>query len=364
MSPSGRVSRHVVVVGAGGNIGSHLVAHLARINVIEHVSLIDPDVYETTNVARQDIRPRDVGQKKVVVQARRLRELSSSLRVTALAEPVENVPLGRLRAELVLACLDSRRARQSVNQAALFLGTPWIDAGVSGENLLAGITVYEPTKGGPCLECGWSEDDYAALDADYPCSGAGGSPAPTDAPSSLGALAASLQAIECEKRLAKDPDALPPGTRVLVDARHAKHLVTTYRRNPACRIAAHDPRPVEPTDSTAELTLGEAFGLGRFRFDSARLEVEGKSFVRVLACARCHARRSVLRLVSRVSGLRRKCSSCGGEMTATGYDTVDSLALRELSSRELQRKLAALGIRGGEILSIADARRHRHFVLR
>jgi len=57
---------------------------------------------------------------------------------------VENVPLGQLRSDLILAGLDSRRARMEVNRAALRLGLPWFDAGVLGEDLLVRITRYRP----------------------------------------------------------------------------------------------------------------------------------------------------------------------------------------------------------------------------
>ena len=354
---------HVVVVGAGGNIGSHLVPHLARMAAIDHLTLVDPDVYDTTNLAGQDIRPRDVGTKKVVVQARRLREIQPGLRITVRPEPVERVPLGLLQGDMLLACLDSRGARQRVNQATLFLGTPWIDAGVSRDDLLAGITLYYATKGGPCLECCWSDDDYAALDAEYPCSPRGASAAATAAPSSLGALAASLQALECGKRLESDVDAIAPGTRILLNARHHKHVVTSYQRNPACRIATHTPRPVESPSATTSLTLGEAFGLAHFRLGTVRLRVEGKAFARALTCSRCGARSKVLQLVTDITDVHRRCRRCGSAMSGTGFDTVESIALAELTSRTLDRKLAALGLRAGDIVTILDQERERHFVL-
>ena len=50
----------VAVVGAGGNIGSHLVTHLARLPRVDEVLLVDPDVYQAENLVSQDIVEEDI----------------------------------------------------------------------------------------------------------------------------------------------------------------------------------------------------------------------------------------------------------------------------------------------------------------
>ncbi|HEY7545044.1 MAG TPA: ThiF family adenylyltransferase, partial [Blastocatellia bacterium] len=57
----------VILVGAGGNIGSHLAPHLARMPEVGRVTLIDKDFYESTNLRSQDITARDVGKSKAAV---------------------------------------------------------------------------------------------------------------------------------------------------------------------------------------------------------------------------------------------------------------------------------------------------------
>ncbi len=187
-------------IGAGGNIGSHAVVALARAGCLERVTLIDPDVYEPRNLASQDIQRRDLGRSKVEVLAQRIRRIDPSLRVEAIAERVERVPLGRLRADVIATGLDGLPARGWVNRAARRLGVPWVDAGVRAEGLLARVDVFEPTQDAACLECGWSEQERTTLDLRYPCDPPV-APAPTGAPAYLGALAASLQCAECVKLL-------------------------------------------------------------------------------------------------------------------------------------------------------------------
>jgi len=146
-------AKSIVVAGAGGNIGSHFTPHLARMREVGRVVLIDRDAYEPRNVVNQDIVSRDVKKPKVGVQARRLKEIRPDLGVAALHAPLESVPLGTWRADLIVACLDSRAARQAVNERAWRLGVPWIDSGVLGSEWLARVNVYVPGHDAPCLEC-------------------------------------------------------------------------------------------------------------------------------------------------------------------------------------------------------------------
>ena len=239
----------VVIVGAGGNIGSHLVPHLARMRQVDRVTLIDRDVYEARNVYAQDITPRDVGKPKAVVQARRLRRIRPSLHVEAISDAVERIPMGTLRSDVILSCLDSRISRQQVSQFAWRLGIPLIDAGVEAGGLLARVNVYVPGRDTPCLECAWDDRDYDALEQTYPCLGHA-EVAATNAPSSLGSLAASLQAIECLKLLDGRADQAVVGKQVLLgrdSSQPIRHLISPESQLSILwsRSLEHtDPRPV------------------------------------------------------------------------------------------------------------------------
>lgn len=158
-----------VVVAGCGNIGSHLVPHLARAPGVERVVLVDPDVYEPKNLASQDIRARDSRRRKVEVQAERLRQIRPELEVVAVADRLETLPLGHFRDAVLLGALDSRLARQQLNQAAWRVGSPWIDMAVDGASLLCRVSVFQPGVDSPCLECGWGADDYRMLPQSLTC---------------------------------------------------------------------------------------------------------------------------------------------------------------------------------------------------
>jgi molybdopterin/thiamine biosynthesis adenylyltransferase len=357
----------VVVVGAGGNVGSQLIPHLARLPKIDRIAVIDKDVYEVANLSSQEILPRDVGRRKVTVQARKLREIRPDLEVVTIHAPVETVPLGKLRADIVLTALDSRRARQHVNESVCRLAVPWIDAGVDAGALLVRVSAFMPGPDQPCMECTWDERDYAALEQRYSCHPSDHRTFSTDAPSSLGALAAALMAMECGKILSAEPDPGLFGRQILVDARHYGASVTRFRRNADCRLADHSRWRIQRLDRTPDqLTIGDALELGptNLACDAVRgLRVGTSSFVTKLACSSCGKVRSLLRTLASLDTSALRCRSCGEIMTANGFDLRERLETGRLNATTLRRTLRSVGLRPGDVFTVGAPGNENHFEL-
>jgi hypothetical protein len=249
-----------------------------------------------------------------------------------------------------------------VNQFAWRLGVPLIDAGVEAGGLLARVNVYLPGADSPCLECAWDDRDYEALEQAYPCLGFASGVAATNAPSSLGALAASLQAIECRKILSGQSDRAAVSKQVLVDAAYHKHYVTAFRRNPNCRFSGHQVWDIRRLDcSVKDLTLAQALGLVRAEAGiNGALRIEGKPFVTRLRCSDCEATRTVLRLKCSLRSSHIKCR-CGRAMISTGFDALEQLRADGVPPGALSRSLRSLGLRPGEVFSVIGDEGEFHF---
>lgn len=363
-SSPGRNGKHVVIVGIGV-IGSQVAPHVGRMSEVGRVTLVDDQSYDEGNLVSQAIDPADVGRPKATVQARRLRRMRRDLQTAAFVAPIASVPLGRLRADVILACLDSQRSRQDVNRAALRLGVPWIDAGVDGDGLLARISVFRPGNGNPCLECLMSERDYETAKHVFSCLGVREAGAPTGAPSSLGGLAASLQAIECRKLLVDGNSPPAFDHQIHIDAAGHKVFRTRFAANPACRIADHGAWRIEPlrrppSGVTLAAALELAPGVGR-RGEESSLTVEGSPFVASLTCSRCGGERSLLRHRASLGLRSLMCGRCRGAMVASGFDMRERLDGSELPACTLNRSLASLGLRIGDVFSVGAPRREKHF---
>jgi molybdopterin/thiamine biosynthesis adenylyltransferase len=356
---------HVIVVGAGV-IGSHALPHLARSPRVSHLTVIDRDRYDAGNLRTQDIDERHVGKAKAAVQARRLRRINGRIEVTGLRAAVEDVPLGALRADVIVACLDSRAARMAVNQAAWRLGVPWIDAGVDAGGLLARVRVFVPGADAPCLECAWDQAHYDAVEQRYPCA-ANTVSAPSGAPSSLGALAAALQVIECDKLLAGQSDVALIGRDVLLDARHHRHAVTEYRRNPACRMPDHAGWRISPLgERPVGTTLADVLTLGstlRGAGNGLSLGVAGQRTATALRCTACGAARQTFQLERHARATAPCCPQCGGAVTPGGFDLYDLAPTTSVPVDVRDLALADLGVRPHDVLTRRTSELDAHFEL-
>jgi molybdopterin/thiamine biosynthesis adenylyltransferase len=344
--------RHIVVAGAGGNTGSHLLPHLARMAGVTRLTLVDPDFYEPANVKVQNIDLVDVDRPKVVAQAEKLRRIrpdlgNSGLDVVAMQERIEDVPRGLLMCDLIVSCLDSRGARQHVNEIAWRLNRPWIDCGILGSQNLVRVNTYAPSQDAPCLECSWGHDEYAVLEQEYLCGAKSGAAYPTMASSALGAMAASLMAIEIAKLLHGDPAAPIIAQQILVDAEHHSMRVSSSRRNPWCRFD-HRSWHVEPwdcrPDTTTVATALNALGA---------LQVEGHRFTCELVCPGCGRLEMSLRLNRPLA----RCPLCNRRMVSSGFGSLDRLDLN-FAQKYSDLTLAQIGLRAGDIVT-GGSQHHR-----
>ena len=338
--------RKSILVAGVGNIGSFFVRLLARMPDVGRVVLVDRDTYKhKRNLANQDILQCDLGKTKVAAQASRLAEIRPDLEIEAIHLPLESLPLGAWNVDLVTACLDSRAARQVVNERAWRRGVPWVDSGVMGSEGLTRVNAYVPGADAPCLECAWSEDDYRLIGQEYPCGA--GEPAPNGAPAELGALAAALLAVECRKLLAGVTEGGAIGRQATLNARWLQFAVTSFRRNPRCRFD-HATWRIEPLGRS--LRTSPVGGLLELA-DTVR--VPGQRFVRRLVCPACGAAKHLFHLDGTIAAAVRRCAACRRPMAATGFDMEESLH-RGLPGEALNQTLEKSGLRRGHVLQAGD----------
>jgi molybdopterin/thiamine biosynthesis adenylyltransferase len=348
--------RHVVVAGLG-NIGSLAADLIARLG-IRQITLCDQGCYESKDIAGQAIDTAAAGRPKVAVVAERLKRIDPGLVVRPIHAKLQDVPLGWLRgADACLCAFDTRGARAYANQLVRHLGIPiFMDAGVEPSQMLARANVHRSDSSCSCFVCGWSDQDYELIEARNPCQVEDAAPS-TNAPAALGALAASLLAIELKKAIDGDFEHLATGRQITVCALTHRSFTTEIALNGQCRCD-HDPwRIASLKQSPARFTLGEALRLGQ------ALSVPGKAFIGALVCRDCGARRKTLRLAGRLTRRQLTCARCGAGMVAPGFDQLGRLDLASLGndSKWLGSPLARLGIVEGDIVRIHAAKGDRHY---
>ena len=147
------------LVGAGGtgSVTGQQLAHLGA----TMISVIDPDVVESTNLNRLvGAVPGDVGSPKVDVTERMMRVINPDIQVEAIQGDVVDEEVARRLSsfDFIFLCTDSHASRAVVNQIAYQHLIPVIDMGVRitvAQDVITHITgrVQMLAPGLPCLTC-------------------------------------------------------------------------------------------------------------------------------------------------------------------------------------------------------------------
>lgn len=97
---------HVGIIGAGG-LGSNVTMMLARSGV-RHMTIVDPDIVDASNLNRQAYFPNDVGESKVLALARHLKMLEPAMRLVVheLAVTRDNADALFVECPLIVEAVD------------------------------------------------------------------------------------------------------------------------------------------------------------------------------------------------------------------------------------------------------------------
>ncbi|MBA4112858.1 MAG: molybdopterin biosynthesis protein MoeB [Verminephrobacter sp.] len=219
------LAAHALIIGAGG-LGSPAALYLGSAGV-GHLTLVDHDVVDLTNLQRQIAHTQDrVGQPKVASAAQAVRAINPEAQLTCIQERADTALLDTLvpRATVVLDCSDNYTTRQAVNAACVRHGKPLVAGAVIRFD--AQITVVDPRDAqSPCYACIF--DPQARFD-EVACSTMG-----VFAP--LVGVVGALQAAEALKLVAGVGHSLA-GRLLMLDGRSMEWSNLRTTRNPACPV--------------------------------------------------------------------------------------------------------------------------------
>jgi len=157
----------VLVIGAGA-LGNEILKNLALLG-IGNIFIADMDMIENSNLSRSILyREKDNGLKKAEVAAKAVKNIYPDVNVHWFqGNIIYDLGLGVYKwADLVIAGLDNREARLSVNRNCWKTNKPWIDGAI--EQLNGTARVFIPPNGA-CYECTMSKTDWEILKARKTC---------------------------------------------------------------------------------------------------------------------------------------------------------------------------------------------------
>ena len=222
------LASHALIIGAGG-LGSPAALYLASAGV-GHITLVDDDVVDLTNLQRQIAHTTArVGVPKVESAAEAMAAINPGVQVTALKTRVDAAQLDALvkSATVVLDCSDNYATRHAVNAACVKHGRPLVAGAVIRFD--AQITVVDPRNAqSPCYACIFPPD---AEFEEVRCSTMG-----VFAP--LVGVVGAMQAAEALKLMAGIGSSLA-GRLLMLDGRSMEWSTMQVHRAPECAVCAH-----------------------------------------------------------------------------------------------------------------------------
>ena len=214
------LSARVAMVGCGG-LGSAALPYLAAAG-IGHLTLIDPDRVELSNLQRQVLYEEgDIGRLKAEAAEDRLSEMAAACRVTLHALRLDAANAHTLLAghDLVLDGCDNFTTRYAVADACAALGIPLVSAALQGFRFQ--LATFRP--GGPCYRCFVPEEPEDART----CTESG-------VLGPLAGVAGAWQAAEAIRELLGLPGSLA-GKLFRADWLTNRFATSTLHKDPACK---------------------------------------------------------------------------------------------------------------------------------
>ena len=157
------LAAHVVVVGLGG-LGSPVALYLAAAGV-GHLTLIDNDIVEASNLQRQIAHYEDsLNESKVDSAARAISNINSATGVTRCYERLATEDLCNIAqdADVLVDGTDNFATRYQVNEASLATRTPLVSG--AAIRMEGQVAVFDPREeSSPCYRCLYRDGSSEAL---------------------------------------------------------------------------------------------------------------------------------------------------------------------------------------------------------
>jgi len=239
---------HIGIVGIGG-IGCVSADMAARCGVGK-LSLFDFDTVDIVNLNRHMFKEEHIGQPKVEVASRILKEINPDVEIKCFNNDIMNPNFESdfekeiSHMNIILNGLDNIPAREYLNAKCIHLKVPYIDAGASRSGLSGYVHLIIPYKTA-CAKC------ISSITIDIP--NERGEPCVASLPSTM-AILASIQIQEMLKYLLKFGDMIDYLTYDMITGKFLNYETKRDRNCPICGIKSQENKKfMKPKISKGEI---------------------------------------------------------------------------------------------------------------
>jgi adenylyltransferase/sulfurtransferase len=222
----------VLVIGAGG-LGSPALLYLAAAGV-GTIGIAEFDEVDESNLQRQIIHTQsDIGKSKAVSAKESIAEANPYVEVVLHEERLDNDNVMSVFEgyDLIVDGTDNFATRYMVNDAAYFLGIPYVWGSIYRFDGQASVFAPKQVEGAPCYRCLYPEPPPPGM---VPSCAEGGV---------LGVLCASIGSIQVNEAIKLLTGAGDPaiGSLVIYDALELSWRKLKVRKDPNCALCGDHP---------------------------------------------------------------------------------------------------------------------------
>lgn len=150
---------HALIIGAGG-LGSPVALYLGSAGV-GHITIVDDDVVDVTNLQRQIAHTMDrVGQAKTASAQAAVEAINPLVKVTTITKRADAALLSELvaKADVVVDCSDNYKTRHAINAACFSHRKPLVSG--AAIRFDGQVSVFDSRQEqSPCYACVFPPDD-------------------------------------------------------------------------------------------------------------------------------------------------------------------------------------------------------------
>ena len=216
---------HVLIIGVGG-LGSPAALYLASAGV-GHLTLVDDDVVELSNLQRQIIhQDENIGDAKVQSAKSNLLKHNPLTNITTIQQKLDSASLQQqvIKADVVIDATDNFESRYLINLACVTQNTPLVSgAAIKFEGQLCVFTNQESKS--PCYNCLYPNTGDSSEET---CSENG-------ILSPVVGVIGCMQAIECIKLICGIGEPLS-GRLLLFDGLAAEWRTVRFKKDNTCSV--------------------------------------------------------------------------------------------------------------------------------
>ena len=310
----------ILVIGAGA-LGNEIIKNLSLLG-FGHLLIADLDNIENSNLSRSVLyRARDNGSSKAEVAARGAKDIFPDIKVNFFhGNIIYDLGLGVYNwADMVIAGLDNREARLTINRNCWKVNKPWIDGAIEQISGIARVFVPD----GPCYECTMSETDWKLLNRRRSCNLLSKDEMQEGKVPTTPTISSIIAGVQCQEavKLLHGMDTIA-GKGFVYNGISSDSYLIEYQRNEDCYSHDTAEHIYSMKNQTSEVKVKDLLKIAKERLGEETVLELGRDILESMHCSSCGKKEKIYMSLGKAKNSMAICPVCGKKREVNTIFTV------------------------------------------